>query len=202
MVFKHMKKGQAAMEFLMTYSWAILAVLVVIGALVYFGVFDFENFFPDRCALGHPIQCKDHTLSEEIGNTTLSILISNQDQRSLSITNVTVTSEALDDTCYADTSTGTTNSVATGWLNSSVIKKGAQHTITIKEALGGVTCKPSETISRNKNKYEITVEYNFKANPDFKHQIKGEILATTSKRGAIVRDVVIGSKPDYFSFFI
>jgi len=27
------KKGQAAMEFLMTYGWAILVVLIVIGAL-------------------------------------------------------------------------------------------------------------------------------------------------------------------------
>ncbi len=31
-----MKKGQGAMEFLMTYGWAILVVLVAIGALFYF----------------------------------------------------------------------------------------------------------------------------------------------------------------------
>jgi len=31
-----MKKSQAAMEFLMTYGWAILVVLVAIGALAYF----------------------------------------------------------------------------------------------------------------------------------------------------------------------
>ena len=36
-------KSQAAMEFLMTYSWAILVVLVAIGALAYFGVLG--NFF-------------------------------------------------------------------------------------------------------------------------------------------------------------
>ena len=28
------KKGQAAMEFLMTYGWAILAAIIVIGVLV------------------------------------------------------------------------------------------------------------------------------------------------------------------------
>ncbi|MEK6792404.1 MAG: hypothetical protein AABX96_02945 [Nanoarchaeota archaeon] len=33
------KKGQAAMEFLMTYGWAILAAIVAIGVLAYFGVF-------------------------------------------------------------------------------------------------------------------------------------------------------------------
>lgn len=33
------KKGQAAMEFLMTYGWAILTGLIAIGVLAYFGVF-------------------------------------------------------------------------------------------------------------------------------------------------------------------
>jgi len=32
-------RGQAAMEFLMTYGWAILAAVISIGALAYFGVF-------------------------------------------------------------------------------------------------------------------------------------------------------------------
>jgi uncharacterized protein (UPF0333 family) len=34
------KKNQVATEFLMTYGWAILVVLVCIGALAYFGIFD------------------------------------------------------------------------------------------------------------------------------------------------------------------
>ena len=33
------KKSQAAMEFLMTYGWAILAAVIAIGVLAYFGVF-------------------------------------------------------------------------------------------------------------------------------------------------------------------
>ncbi len=35
-----MRKGQAALEFLMTYGWAFLVVLVLVGALAHFGVFD------------------------------------------------------------------------------------------------------------------------------------------------------------------
>lgn len=38
------KKGQAAMEFLMTYGWAILVVLLAIGALAAFGVFDMGKY--------------------------------------------------------------------------------------------------------------------------------------------------------------
>jgi uncharacterized protein (UPF0333 family) len=33
------KRGQAAMEFLMTYGWAILAAVIAIGVLWYMGVF-------------------------------------------------------------------------------------------------------------------------------------------------------------------
>jgi hypothetical protein len=43
------KKGQAALEFLMTYGWAILVVLAAIGALAYFGVLNPSNFLPDQC---------------------------------------------------------------------------------------------------------------------------------------------------------
>lgn len=34
-----MKKGQAALEFFMTYGWAILIILAAIGALWYYGIF-------------------------------------------------------------------------------------------------------------------------------------------------------------------
>ena len=32
------KKGQDAMDFLLTYGWAIMGALALVGALVYFGV--------------------------------------------------------------------------------------------------------------------------------------------------------------------
>jgi uncharacterized protein (UPF0333 family) len=37
-----MKKGQTAMEYLMTYGWAILIILIVGGLLVYYGVFSLK----------------------------------------------------------------------------------------------------------------------------------------------------------------
>ncbi len=45
------KKGQAAMEFLMTYGWAILVVLIAIGALAYFGVLNPSRFIGERCSI-------------------------------------------------------------------------------------------------------------------------------------------------------
>ncbi len=40
-------KGQAAMEFLMTYGWAILAAIIAIGVLSYFGIFSPGNFITE-----------------------------------------------------------------------------------------------------------------------------------------------------------
>lgn len=52
-----MKRGQAALEFLTTYGWAFLVILVMIGALVYFGVLRPENFQNERCVAGSPLFC-------------------------------------------------------------------------------------------------------------------------------------------------
>jgi uncharacterized protein (UPF0333 family) len=53
------KKAQAAMEFLMTYGWAILVVLAAIGALAYFGVLSPDRFLPEKCTLPAGIACLD-----------------------------------------------------------------------------------------------------------------------------------------------
>ena len=53
------RKGQAAMEFLMTYGWAILVVLAAIGALAYFGVLSPDRFLPEKCTLPSGMACLD-----------------------------------------------------------------------------------------------------------------------------------------------
>jgi len=52
-----MKKGQAALEFLTTYGWAFLIILVMIGALAYFGVLNPTKFVPDSCTFASPFTC-------------------------------------------------------------------------------------------------------------------------------------------------
>jgi hypothetical protein len=44
----HNTKSQAAMEFLMTYGWALLIILLVIAALAYFGMLNPDRFLPDK----------------------------------------------------------------------------------------------------------------------------------------------------------
>ena len=61
------KKSQAALEFLMTYGWAILVVLVAVGALAYFGVLNPDRFLPSKCTLQSGIACVDHKVEIAAG---------------------------------------------------------------------------------------------------------------------------------------
>lgn len=54
------KKAQGALEFLMTYGWAFLVILIMIGALAYFGILNPTRFLPDRCDFGTQILCKNN----------------------------------------------------------------------------------------------------------------------------------------------
>lgn len=56
--------SQAAMEFLMTYGWAILVVLVAVMALSYFGVLSPDIFLPKKCSLPAGITCLDYQVSD------------------------------------------------------------------------------------------------------------------------------------------
>ena len=76
------KKAQGALEFLMTYGWAFLVILIMIGALAYFGVLSPTKFLPDRCSFGSEISCKDYWLNE----TNVSLRLVNNAGTSVNVT--------------------------------------------------------------------------------------------------------------------
>ena len=80
------KKGQAAMEFLMTYGWAILVVLAAIGALAYFGVLSPDRFLPEKCTLPSGVACLDFRYS----GTAIEMSIQNGAGFDMSNVSVTV----------------------------------------------------------------------------------------------------------------
>lgn len=57
------KKGQSALEFIMTYGWAIMAFLVSIAALFYFGVIPGDITGASVCALSPGINCLEYKVS-------------------------------------------------------------------------------------------------------------------------------------------
>jgi len=72
-MMKFSRKSQAALEFIMTYGWAILVVLVAIGALAYFGVLSPDKFLPSKCTMQSGIACVDHKVTP----TTVTVRITN-----------------------------------------------------------------------------------------------------------------------------
>jgi len=90
------KKAQAAMEFLMTYGWAILVVLVVIGALAYFGVLSPQKLLPDKCLFGPGIgPCTDYKVTP----TTLELVLTNGFGEEIIISDMKVTQGGTDLVC-------------------------------------------------------------------------------------------------------
>jgi len=59
------------MEFLVTYGWAFLVVLVMVGALAYFGVLNPQNLVSDRCTSPPGFSCIDYQVNS--GSTTLKL---------------------------------------------------------------------------------------------------------------------------------
>ncbi|MFP4116751.1 MAG: hypothetical protein ACLFTY_01920 [Candidatus Aenigmatarchaeota archaeon] len=59
------KKGQAAMEYLMTYGWAILAVVIVGGVLYYYGVF--EPDLPNQGCPNEPVAVESNAWEVDTG---------------------------------------------------------------------------------------------------------------------------------------
>ena len=57
-----MQKSQAALEFLTTYGWAFFVIILMVGALYYFGIFDFSKYLPQKCIFPSQFKCLDFSL--------------------------------------------------------------------------------------------------------------------------------------------
>ncbi len=92
MVFR---KGQVALEFLMTYGWAMFIILLAVGALVYFGVLETEGIIPEKCEFGgQGLVCLD-TPSIDGDSGQVLLLIKNNVGQDINLTSVDVTEDCI-----------------------------------------------------------------------------------------------------------
>ena len=122
-----MKRAQAAMEFLMTYGWAILVVLIAIGALAYFGVLSPEKFLPEKCtiATGSGLFCDEFTTSATANTITLrvrNILTESAWVDSITLDSPACTFSTADTQIAADATTDFTLACAGGLTSGDKIK--------------------------------------------------------------------------------
>jgi len=133
-----MKKAQAAMEFLMTYGWAILVVLVAIGALAYFGVLSPQQYLPDKCTIstGSGLYCDEFTTSASADTVTVrvqNILTESAWVDSITLDTPSCSFATADTQIVADSTTDFVLSCGVGTLTSGTKIKG---TLTVAFDIG------------------------------------------------------------------
>jgi hypothetical protein len=80
------KKGQAAMEFLMTYGWAILAAIIVIGILGYY-YFSKDTLTPNAGIVNAPF----YLLASNVKTDGVNLELKNNGGDTLTVISVNVT---------------------------------------------------------------------------------------------------------------
>ncbi len=173
-----MKKAQGALEFLMTYGWAFLVILIMIGALAYFGVLSPTKFLPERCTLGSQFLCKDYLIDYDSTTSTVDVTVKLQNNLGQAIyvnntmTNVTSLEGFGSCTIAVYDSTRATNIGADG-ATPAAISDGGYFVVSAANcaSLGGMT---------EGSKYKLAVDivyYAATSSGAFSHTVQGEIFA-------------------------
>lgn len=71
------RKGQSAMEYLMTYGWAILIIVVVLAALFYMGVFTPSPGESCKFAPGSALACKSFKIYNQTTGISAFLIVDN-----------------------------------------------------------------------------------------------------------------------------
>ena len=86
------QKSQAAMEFLLTYGWAIIIIIVLVSALAYHGVLDMNRFLPRHCILEAGLYCQDFKIysNGQAGEDGITLFIKNSRGKTLVIKSIRI----------------------------------------------------------------------------------------------------------------
>ena len=82
-------KGQSALEYLITYGWAILIIAVVVS-LLYFFVAVPSSVVPNSCSFTSGVDCQDMEFGSNSINSSVSILLNNKEDYAIKDPKLTV----------------------------------------------------------------------------------------------------------------
>ena len=85
------RSSQAALEFLTTYGWAFLVILIMIGTLAYFGILSPGKILPNRCNMGPEFECLDFQISAT--DNTLKVKLKNNGGEPIAVQSIILDSE-------------------------------------------------------------------------------------------------------------
>jgi len=154
------KKSQAALEFLTTYGWAFLVILLMIGSIAYFGLLSPSKLLPNRCNFGSEFQCLDYQISAT--GSTFKLRLKNSVGTAIDISAITLSAESA--TAYACT---TPPAFPTSW------KTGDIKDLTWSGCSGG------GLVVGEKGKILVAMTYNsVLSGSGYSKDVKGEVFST------------------------
>ena len=158
MNFKAFKKCQAALEFLTTYGWAFLVIIIMIGTLAYFGILSPGKLLPSRCNFGSEFQCIDYQISATGG--TFKLRLKNGIGEAIDVTSMGVSTES------AEAYSCTNPENPTSWKSGNI----TDFTWTVCTG-GGIT-------AGEKAKVLVTIRYNtVSSGSSYAKDVKGEVFS-------------------------
>jgi hypothetical protein len=158
------KKGQAAFEFLTTYGWALVIILVMIAALASFGVIDPEMFLPEKCSVGPGFYCKDFTAN----TTEVRIVLQNALGKTITVQKATADCPLGHTcTCADDTEEG----CGLAWKYGTTTVDQYWRTEESRELIFTV----SNIATGTKSKYSFEIQYQG-ANEYFPKNVTGDVF--------------------------
>ena len=161
------RKSQAALEFLTTYAWAFLVIIIMVGALAYFGVLSPSKLLPDRCNFGSEVSCnKDFLVVVNAAANTLTMRLENNAGTPVTVTSGTVTTDVI----TAGTCTAQINDAAIvnfAWASDATITFNADCT--------------TGNLLVEKEKIKFSIEINYypaRAGSTYMKTVFGEVFTT------------------------
>ena len=165
-------RGQAALEFLTTYGWAFLLILIMIGTLAYFGILSPGKLLPNRCNMGSEFQCVDFQIDATANGFKLK-LKSNVGEP-ITVSKITLSSESTTPYTCTDppTASPTTWTAGTGIVNWATGKTEDITWTGCNSAAAGV-------VKDQKTKVQVAISYyTVSSGSGYTKQVSGEVFAT------------------------
>ncbi len=156
------KQAQAALEFLTTYGWAFVLIMVMIGAITYFGVLNPKKLTPDRCTFSSEILCDDYLLTQN----GMQLRMKNSISEPIIVDKVTASTEAAAVDC-------TSSLIGAPWKPEEIKNVG----FVCDFSASGFT-------EGEKKKVGVEIEYHkIKSGSSYKNSIAGELYANVQGGG-------------------
>ena len=86
------KKSQAALEYLSTYGWALLVVIVTLAILYSSGLLNYNKLLPSTCTFTSQFECIDFDVDH--ASSQISFLLVNSIGETIHVDNISISDDA------------------------------------------------------------------------------------------------------------